>query len=858
MRSKVSFVRYLLSVLFLLILWCSVATGRILYVDTDAVAEYDGSSWASAYLSLWDAIADVRPGDEIRVAQGTYQPDRRTTIVGGGRTGHGGKAELTASGDRTATFDLINVVTFKGGYAGYGEPYPDVRDIKRYETILSGDLAGDDADDPEDRAYPSSRAENSYHVLTGGGNAVLDGFTITGGNANDSPHRQGGALYNQYGTVHITRCTFRNNSAALSGGAIYNYRANPRLENCVFLANSSGENGGGMYNDQGSPILINCRFSKNSTNYGGGAMRNHESSPSLDSCTFMENSAFYGGGIYNFRSDPVLTSCAFRANLGKDYAGGIYNFDSNPVLTNCLFTANEGNLYGGGISCHNSDAVLTNCTFTGNRAPNGTALAFNGGRSNVWLTNCILWPQNPVWINDQSRVDISYSNITGGWPGEGNIDVNSLFVYAEGPDGIGGTEDDDFRLSPLSRCVDAGDPSFAPGTDETDADGNPRVIGGRVDMGAYEFQGILHVDDDVPDEGWKSLELAGTEHYPFKTIQEAIDAAKDGYTVVVQAGVYSKIDFIGQAITVKGTDGAAVIEAPPPEGQESGEDAVTFHTGEGPDSVLKNFVIRNSGMAVSLNSRSSPTISNLTIVDNDFGIAAYENSNPRINNCIFWNNRDGDLFDCYVRYSCIEGGSPGEGNISIDPLFVDAANGDYHLKSEGWRWNSDSASWTWDDVTSWCIDAGDPGASLADELMSVPRDPDNTYGVNRRINMGAFGGTYQASMAPFDWMPPEYEIHPPEPNPAQWAPDGEPREAPGEDRVSGVRAVMTAATATDVSGWVEYFFECTTDVSRSSGWQTSPMYSVAVGRSGQGHRFRVKVRDLYANQTEWSEELPAN
>ena len=142
--------------------------------------------------------------------------------------------------------------------------------------------------------------------------------------------------------------------------------------------------------------------------------------------------------------------------------------------------------------------------------------------------------------------------------------------------------------------------------------------------------------------------------------------------------------------------------------------------------------------------------------------------------------------------------------------------------------------------------------------MSEPRETGYVYGVNRRINMGAFGGTFQASMAPHDWVLPEYETTPPEPNPAQWAPDGAPREVHGEAGTSGYNAEMTAVEATDASGWVEYFFECTTDSARSSGWQGSPTYSVPVGRSGQGQRFRVKARDLYANETAWSEELPAN
>jgi parallel beta-helix repeat protein len=429
------------------------------------------------------------------------------------------------------------------------------------------------------------------------------------------------------------------------------------------------------------------------------------------------------------------------------------------------------------------------------------------------------------------------------------------FVDPFGADGILGTEDDDFHLAPGSSAIDTGTNDTEPPLQAVDLDGNPRIISDRVDMGAYEFQGIIYVGGDIPDNprGY------GTENDPMSSIQEAIDLAKNGYTVLVRPGVYGKIDFTGKAITVTATDGAAVINEPwNGRAGDPRPDAVTFHTGEGPDSVLKNFIITGAGAAISLNYASRPTIRNLTIVDNKFGIAAYENANPDISNCILWNNEDGNLFQCDVRYSCVEGGAPGEGNISVEPLFVDEDNGDYYLRSEGWRWSSYTETWTYDDVTSWCIDAGDPASPLGNELMSVPRDPNNRYGLNMRINMGAFGGTVQASMAPTNWVFPEYETIPPAPNPAQWTPAGVPREVVSEDDHFTYYAQMTAVEAADASGWVEYCFECTTESGFSSDWQSSPTYSVRLGRGGQGQRFRVKTRDLYANETAWSEELPAN
>jgi hypothetical protein len=378
-------------------------------------------------------------------------------------------------------------------------------------------------------------------------------------------------------------------------------------------------------------------------------------------------------------------------------------------------------------------------------------------------------------------------------------------------------------------------------------------------MGAYETQGIIYVDNYGLDEPGQIDRMEdGSAARPFDTIQEAINIAKDRQTVLVRPGVYESINFEGKAITVAGIEGAAVIEAAMPSRSGGGTirngDAITFHTGEGPGSVLKNFIITNSEMAISLNYGSSPTITNLAIVDNDFGVSAYENSNPDISNCIFFNNRDGDLFQCQARYSCFESETPGEGNISGNPLFVDPAGGDYHLMSEGWRWNMQNGSWTWDLVTSPCIDAGDPASPLGDEPTSVSHDRENKYGINLYINMGAYGGTYQASIAPLSWFP-EYEKDPPEPNPAQWARDGRPREFYGGGGTFDYWAQMIAAEATDASGFVEYFFECTSEPGFSSNWQSIRDYTVLVGRGGQGHRFRVKARDRYGNETAWSDEL---
>jgi predicted outer membrane repeat protein len=883
MFNRVKKTILVLSFFLLIVFGKETASGLVIYVDEHANGLNNGSSWQNAFNDLQYALILSLDGDEIHVAHGVYTPYRGVIQNPDG----------SDTRSRSASFRIFNDITLLGGFAGIRGTIPDERNFEKYKTILSGDLNGNDLDvnNPDDLISDTNRAENSYHVVTlniTNITVTLDGFIIKGGNANgsDDSRQSGAGIYNTETSLTIRNCIFTANTSLKNGGGLYDYQSDLNLADCNFVVNDAN-NGGGIFSDGSNLNLDNCSFISNSVNNSGGGMY---------SKPYIYDNREIPSPLHTTRKDVVLNKCKFIGNSANNSGGGMYIIDTtifmstsevNRDIINCIFIDNTAGS-GGGIYKNNETLYIKNSLFMSNSADSGGGIygtanitnctsvwdsadkgAFIYSPSNSMLSNCIAWYiDNPLnippttWPTRTSPSSaVNYSNIQGGWSGgNGNINTDPLFLDPLGPDNIAGTGDEDLRLAPLSPCVNSGDPSYKAEPNEADLDGNPRVFGGRVDMGAYEFDGKIYVDDDAPyNPSNDTLTENGTRERPFNTIQKAIDYSKDGYKVLVLPGLYSKINFKGKKITVSGTEGAAVIEAVPDNLSDSLlQDAVTFHTGEGANSILKNFVIKNSGLAVSLDYGSCPTIQNITFVDNVFGIGAYEDTKPDVSNCIFFNNSNGDIFGgCIIRYSCLKGAASGVGNFYANPLFVDYTNGDYHLKSQGWRWSESSESWTWDEITSPCIDTGDPCSPLGDEPLSVPRDPYNMYGLNKRINMGAYGGSSQASLPPLGWNPAGIDTTPPSPDPAQWSSDGSPKEVQKGNIPNAFWVEMEAQIATDDSGVVEYYFECTTNPNFSSSWQRSPTYKVYLDRTWQDLSFRVKARDHYLNETEWSEEVMA-
>lgn len=298
--KKIANLKMWLSMSVFMVAMVSTAAGRTIYVDDDASVGGNGQNWGTAYKYLQDALTAPGLVDQIWVAAGTYKPDEDVANPGG-------------TGSRTATFQLKSGVALYGGFAG-SETSLDERDWQANETILSGDIG-----------MAGVNTDNSRHVVTGSetdSTAVLDGFTIMGGYADDWPG--GGGMLNRGGSPTLGNCVFSENWTNEGGGGMCNYTGSPTVNNCVFVGNYA-YGGGGMYNRwSSSPTLTNCTFSGNSADNSGGGLHNNEgSSPSLTSCEFIGNWASKdGGGIYNQHAcSPTLSRCTFSENAVGRWGG---------------------------------------------------------------------------------------------------------------------------------------------------------------------------------------------------------------------------------------------------------------------------------------------------------------------------------------------------------------------------------------------------------------------------------------------------------------------------------------------------------------------------------------------------------
>ncbi len=423
----------------------------------------------------------------------------------------------------------------------------------------------------------------------------------------------------------------------------------------------------------------------------GGGIQMLFSDGLISNCIFINNTGGKGGAInYSHKLEiesSIIRNCAFIEN-SADFGGAIYLGPYEPTIENCTFIRNTAESKGGAIHFQASP-IIKNCSFTQNSADEGGA-AYTGN-FNSTFSDCRFY-QNTAFEGGAVATDMS-----------GSLNIENCIITDNSSYFGGG-----FYIKCENAII----------VNSTFSRNHAELFG---------YGGALYVTD--------------------------------GNLSVSATSFTGNSAFYGGAVHIEGQNKTVNIA----------------------NSVFSGNYANSTG---ALNHRtSSPlNLTNCVFIGNSVikeAVLANCSYNAAVSNCIFWGNFDSypshsPIYDPVgiesfeYTYSNIQGGWPGIGNIDTDPCFVDPGywdpngtptdanddfwvDGDYHLKSEGWRWDCVRSRWDYDDVTSRCIDAGNPGSPLADEPLTIPDDPNNIWGHNLRINMGAYGGTPEASMAPYDW-----------------------------------------------------------------------------------------------------------
>lgn len=306
-----------------------------------------------------------------------------------------------------------------------------------------------------------------------GDSAVVAGTVIDGEAQNSILILSGAGASN----AKILGLTIRNGDARHGGGIRCGAGASALIQSCVITENRATR-GGGISCSSADAQIIDCTITNNDAASSGGGILCSQSNPAILRCGIHHNNAFYdgGGGIMFSSSNGTLRNSTLLANYS--YNGGALDFisSSSPTVANCIITENEANTDGGGCRIsQGSNPLIINCVLVANTARQGGGVRVNQGTPRI--VDSILWENEPNQIHDADQaLVVKWSNVEGGWAGEGNIDLPPEFTtYREWQ----------YMLHRRSPCIDAGGPQRGDSIDWPDKYHN----GPRADMGAYGGQG---------------------------------------------------------------------------------------------------------------------------------------------------------------------------------------------------------------------------------------------------------------------------------------------------------------------------------------------------------------------------------
>jgi len=510
-----------------------------IYVNKTATGNNNGTSWTDAFTDLQDAIDVNCSNVEIWVAAGTYYPTA--------------SPDGTTTDPRNKAFHLGMDMKIYGGFAGT-ETQLSARDAAANITRLSGDI--------DNASGGAGNAGNAYHVIITADltvAAVIDGFTIEGGNANGSGtisyqsisfyRDYGGGMGNYSSSPTITNSTFTNNNSAFDGGGMLNYSSSsptitnstfannyaeygggmsnysssPTITNSTFTNNNSAGDGGGMANLLSSPTITNSTFTNNNSAGDGGGMSNSSSSPTITNSTFTNNNANSdGGGMYNYGSSPTITNSTFTNNYAGD-GGGMANNSSSPTITNSTFADNNAGYYGGGMANLLSSPTITNSTFANNYADLGGGGMYNYYLSSPTITNSTFTNNNSdyggggMYNTDSSSPTITNSTFANNYAeygGGGMVNINGCspmitnsIIWNNGSSEVfnnNGTPI--FKNSIIKDSGGSGSWNTAYGTDNGDnLDTDPLFV--NAVSGDYTLQGCSPAIDTGDNAAWTTTTL---------------------------------------------------------------------------------------------------------------------------------------------------------------------------------------------------------------------------------------------------------------------------------------------------------------------------------------------------------------